>query len=70
MSQKDNIPLSDEEFNSLFLEATDMLYTLGMKLFAYNQDEAKEFIHDVYLHSINKKKTLMADLNSQAGSIQ
>ena len=55
MSTRPNDKIGEREFNTMFLDCTDMLYSLGLRLFSYQEEMAKDFIQNVYLHSFNKK---------------
>ncbi len=46
--------LTDDQFNEMFLEATDMLYSLGLRLFRNQPEEANDFVQDVYLRARKK----------------
>ena len=49
--------IDERDFNTMFLDCTNMLYSLGLRLFSYEEDKAKDFIQNVYLHSFNKKNS-------------
>ncbi|RME89404.1 MAG: RNA polymerase sigma factor [Candidatus Hydrogenedentota bacterium] len=47
--------LSVEEFDELFLECTDMLYSIGYRLFGNHEDDILDFCQDVYLKARDKR---------------
>ena len=55
MFTKPDHEINERDFNTMFLDCTDMLYSLGLRLFSYKEDKAKDFIQNLYLHSFNKK---------------
>ncbi|MCB1145366.1 MAG: sigma-70 family RNA polymerase sigma factor [Leptospiraceae bacterium] len=43
--------MSPEEFNEMFLENTDRIYSLGMRLFRSHSEDAMDFTQEVYLQA-------------------
>lgn len=46
--------LSSEEFDNLYLEASNMIYSLGMRLFN-SESDANDFVQDVYIFASGKR---------------
>ena len=46
--------LSSEEFDNLYLEASNMIYGLGMRLFN-SESDANDFVQDVYIFTSGKR---------------
>lgn len=52
--------LTPEEFDHLFLEASDMLYSQGMRLFR-NEDDTMDFCQDVYVHTKARRDQFLGE---------
>ena len=46
--------MKDQEFEKLVQESTDMIYSLGMRLFRNNQEDAMDFVQDAFLRAYDK----------------
>lgn len=46
--------MKDQEFERLVEEATDMIYSLGMRLFRNNQEDALDFVQDAFLRAYDR----------------
>ena len=46
--------MKDHEFERLVEEATDMIYSLGMRLFRNNQEDALDFVQDAFLRAYDR----------------
>lgn len=46
--------MKDQEFETLVEQTTDMIYSLGMRLFRNNQDDALDFVQDAYLRAYDR----------------
>tara|TARA_Y100001937_G_scaffold128452_3_gene205151 strand:+ start:421536 stop:422069 length:534 start_codon:yes stop_codon:yes gene_type:complete len=46
--------VKDQEFEKLVQESTDMIYSLGMRLFRNNQEDAMDFVQDAFLRAYDK----------------
>lgn len=53
--------LSEDEFNELFLEATKMVYNIGLRLNRNNREDAMDFVQEVYLHARSKRRSFKGD---------
>ena len=49
--------MKDQEFEQLVQESTDMIFSLGMRLFRKNQEDAMDFVQDAFLRAYDKWET-------------
>ncbi|MBI38058.1 MAG: RNA polymerase subunit sigma-70 [Leptospiraceae bacterium] len=49
--------MKDQEFEQLVQNSTDMIFSLGMRLFRGNQEDAQDFVQDAFLRAYDKWET-------------
>jgi len=53
--------LTNDKFDALFLDCTNMIYSLGLRLFHGREDDAGDFVQDVYLRASSKKSSFRGE---------